>query len=146
SSIAPMNNNGSNGNCAGSNRNGSFVQTDHAIKRSKALGVRRYDVPEVAEALRQAEGRVHTAAAYLGCSHTTLHSYLRENPELQEIREHMFQLRGDIIETNLDEAARRGEAWAVCLILKSQYKNRGYVERTEMTGPNGGPVVTTDLT
>jgi predicted transcriptional regulator len=99
---------------------------------------------DIAEALRHAKERVHTAAKYLGASPATVYNYLREDPELQEIRDHMYQLRGDIFETKLDQAAERGEAWAVCFALKTQYKDRGYIERVETTGANGGPIVTAD--
>ena len=43
-------------------------------------------------------------------------------------------------ENSLFEAIRRGEAWAVCFYLKCMAKDRGYVERAELTGANGAPV------
>ena len=46
----------------------------------------------------------------------------------------------DNTESALYVAALRGEAWAVCFLLKTQGKSRGYVERAELTGKRGGPL------
>src|SRR4029450_2769461 len=43
-------------------------------------------------------------------------------------------------ENSLYEAIRRGEAWAVCFYLKCMAKDRGYLERAELTGAKGAPV------
>src|SRR5215813_8725983 len=95
---------------------------------------------EVAQALTLSNGRVHTAADYLSCSANTVYGYIRENPELAELRQHLHERPGDIAESMLDEAVKAKEAWAICFQLKTQFKGRGYIERTERTGANGEPL------
>jgi len=48
----------------------------------------------------------------------------------------------DNAESALNRAVINGEAWAVCFTLKTQGKDRGYIERTqqEITGRDGGPI------
>jgi hypothetical protein len=46
----------------------------------------------------------------------------------------------DNAESALYSAVLGGEAWAVCFYLKTQAKDRGYVERQEMTGKDGGAI------
>jgi len=46
----------------------------------------------------------------------------------------------DVAEAALLRAIQKGEAWAVCFFLKCKAKQRGYSERTEITGPAGKPV------
>ena len=43
-------------------------------------------------------------------------------------------------EIKLREAVRNGEAWAVKYVLSTKGKRRGYVERQEITGADGGGV------
>jgi hypothetical protein len=59
------------------------------------------------------------------------YKYLREFPELQDVRKFQYGLRGDLIESKLDAAIERGEPWAICFALKTQYRDRGYSERPE---------------
>src|SRR5262249_15623401 len=112
-------------------------------RRSKGRaiqGARRFSVDDIATALKLANGRVHTAADYLRCGPNTIYAYLRENPELQELRAHLHERRGDIAESMLDEAVKAKEAWAIRFQLETQFKGRGYIERLEHTGADGAPL------
>src|SRR5262245_53833886 len=85
------------------------------LRKSRGIqGARRFSTEDVAKALRLANGRVHTASEFLGCGHNTLYAYIRENPELQELRQFLHEKRGDIAESMLDEAVKAKEAWAIC--------------------------------
>lgn len=46
----------------------------------------------------------------------------------------------DLGELALYKQVQNGEAWAVTLLLKTLGKDRGYVERSEHTGKDGGAV------
>ena len=46
----------------------------------------------------------------------------------------------DVGELSLLRAVQNGEAWAVCFLLKTQGKQRGYIERAEISGPDGGAI------
>jgi len=44
-------------------------------------------------------------------------------------------------ETGLYKAIREGKDWAIKYILSTKGKSRGYVERQEVTGANGGAII-----
>lgn len=59
------------------------------------------------------------------------------------IREACDNARGELIdisEQKLRAAVMNGEPWAVAMVLKTLGKSRGYVERAERTGADGGPL------
>jgi hypothetical protein len=100
----------------------------------------KYTPEQVVAALNECEGMLFLAARRLGCHVATLHKYINRYPACREARE---QKRGEFVDTaelKLLDAVRGGEAWAVCFTLKTQAKNRGYVERQEHTGADGGPL------
>ena len=60
------------------------------------------------------------------------------------IREAVDNARGELIdisEQKLRAAVMSGEPWAVAMVLKTLGKSRGYVERQEVTGAEGGHIV-----
>ena len=79
------------------------------------------------------------AARALGCSRDTIRSYLEEYTEVAQAKLDQREAVTDMAENALYEAIDR-EAWAVCFYLKCMAKDRGYVERAELTGTNGAPV------
>ena len=93
------------------------------------------------EAVRNAQGNITAAARGLGISRTTLYKFINNHATvksaLRESRETML----DNAESVLYKKVLEGEAWAVCFFLKTQGKSRGYVERQEITGAEGKPVV-----
>jgi hypothetical protein len=46
----------------------------------------------------------------------------------------------DTAELKLRQAVINGEAWAVLFALRTKGKERGYVERQEVTGKDGGGI------
>ena len=44
-------------------------------------------------------------------------------------------------ELKLDAAVQAGEPWAIAFLLKTVGRKRGYVQRQEITGADGQPVV-----
>lgn len=83
---------------------------------------------------------VAVASRQIGCSRTYLHRYIAQHPALaaQLVDEREFTT--DAAELSLYRAITAGEPWAVSLYLKTQGKGRGYVERSEVSGPDGGPI------
>lgn len=70
-------------------------------------------------------------AAYLGVSETTLVKHCRA--ELQDAG--MFMIGGAV--GKLQQAIAKGEAWAICFLLKTKGKALGFSERHEHTGADG---------
>jgi len=106
--------------------------------------VKSWTIPTEAieAALRKTDGGVYLAAETLRCDPQTIYNRLDAVPELRALKD---QLRGklvDIAEASLKRGVLKGEGWAVCFTLKNIGKDRGYVERNEITGKEGGPIQT----
>lgn len=84
-------------------------------------------------------GNVEAAARALGVCHSALWGRLKRNPRLQAAKLEAEEITLDIAEGELLAAVRRGEAWAVCFLLKTKGKRRGYVERAEVANVPGNP-------
>ena len=101
---------------------------------------RKYTVEQMIEALEHGRGLIAPAARYLGCSRDTLRSYLDEYSAVAQAKLDQEEAVKDMAENALYAAILRGEAWAICFYLKCRAKDRGYVERAELTGASGAPV------
>ena len=88
-------------------------------------------VEEYAVALRESRGLLTVAARRLGVTRQAVHQRVGKHPTLQAARADARETILDEAEEVLFEQLRRGEAWAVCFFLKTQGKDRGYVERVE---------------
>ena len=109
-------------------------------KRRGKHGPRPSFTPEeVAEALRLSNGLVSIAAKALDCAAPTVRSYIANYPECAQAAAEAKEALKDRAESKLADSIDDREAWAVCFYLKTQAKDRGYVERQEVTGANGGP-------
>jgi hypothetical protein len=71
-----------------------------------------------------------------------LHLIIKKSEKLQRVVHDARQSMCDNAESALNRAVINGEAWAVCFTLKTQAKDRGYIERTqtEISGRDGGPI------
>lgn len=92
----------------------------------------RFTEEEVAEALRTSRGFVSAAARKLACDPSTIRDYMERYPALRIVRHEAREEEKDVAELKLGQAIRNGEAWAICFYLKTQAKDRGYVERSEV--------------
>ena len=101
---------------------------------------RKYTVEQMIEALDHGRGLIAPAARYLGCSRDTVRSYLEEYAEVAQAKLDQREAVTDMAENALYQAILDREAWAVCFYLKCMAKDRGYVERAELSGTNGAPV------
>jgi len=100
----------------------------------------RYTTAEIIAALQATKGMAFLAAKRLGCSHQTVYNYIERHPTVRKAKEAEDGNFGDMCELKLYDAANRGESWAVQFALRTKFKQRGYVERQEITGADGGKV------
>jgi len=101
---------------------------------------RRYTTEAIADALTEAHGYVHVAARKLGCAPKTIYRRLDEVASLREVLDDLRGYELDITEMKLRQAIMDGEPWAISLKLKTQGKDRGYSERTELSGAENEPI------
>ncbi len=100
-------------------------------------GKQKYTKQQVIKALEDVNGMMFLAAKSLRCSVETIRNYRKRYKEVEAVFE---QKRGefvDVAESALYRGVLAGDAWAVCFALKTQGKDRGYVERQEITGKDG---------
>ena len=97
-------------------------------------------VEKVQPHLEATRGNIAAAARRLGYTRQHVDKFVLDHPTLHEIVKQAREARVDYAESKLDEAINKGEAWAICFTLKTLGKSRGYVERTEITGADSGPI------
>jgi transposase len=95
---------------------------------------------QVIAALHETRGMVTVAARRLGVATNTVKRYIRKYKSVQESLEEERERTIDIAELKLFEAIQDGQPWAISMLLKTIGKNRGYVERQEHTGADGGAI------
>ena len=95
----------------------------------------------VTTAIREMNGNLAAVARKLGVCRQTLYSYIERHPSVKDVVAESRETMLDNAESALYRAVLAGEAWAVCFFLKTQGKRRGYVERQEVTGADGGAIV-----
>lgn len=101
----------------------------------------RYTMEQVAAALVDTKGMVTLTARRLGCTPKIVYQYLERYPELKTIRDEQIEVMGDEVELALyDEAVEKRNIAALIFLAKTKFKARGYVERTEVTGADGGAI------
>lgn len=100
----------------------------------------RYSVDAVAKALRATSGIYIRAAKLLGCDRETVAEYVRRHKRLQSVLREVVEGDVDLAESVLQRKIREGNMTAVIFYLKTKGKQRGYIERAEVTGENGQPL------
>lgn len=92
----------------------------------------QFTVQQMVDALVECKGLVYLAARKLGCHPRTV---LRYKAKHKAVRDACETERGEIVdvaEVSLYKAVKAGKGWAVCFILKTLGKDRGYVQRVEV--------------
>lgn len=92
----------------------------------------------VAEQIGKLRGNTSAIGRAFGVTRQAVAAYIGRRPALVDLLKDCREERVDNAESALDLAVLRGEAWAVCFTLKTQGKDRGYTERHEHTGKDGG--------
>src|SRR5262245_7665780 len=89
---------------------------------------------ELAEKLRECHGNMAACGRAFGVTRNAVWKYIQSRPSLLEVARECRETMIDHAESALYRAVLAGEAWAVCFILKTQAKNRGYVEKAIIAG------------
>ena len=108
----------------------------HPIKK-------RPSVVQIEDAIRKAAGNVTAAARGLGINRTSLHARIARSPALQQVLQEEREALVDMAESALRAEVLDRNMTAVIWTLKAspEAKRRGWGERTELSGKDGGPIV-----
>jgi hypothetical protein len=88
-------------------------------------------VASVEKALRDSDGNIACTARAFGCTRSAVYNFIQRYTRLQEVLKDCRETMKDEAESSLSRAIRNGDAWAICFFLKTQAKDRGYVEKSD---------------
>jgi hypothetical protein len=103
----------------------------------------QFTAQQVADALTAAKGFISVAAKNLQCADQTVRNYIDRyavcKKAVTDAREAMI----DCAEGKLYQNIQNNDTVSILFFLKTQAKHRGYIERQEVTGKDGGdlPIV-----
>jgi hypothetical protein len=96
-------------------------------------GKQKFTNEAIITALKKRKGLIYLAAETLGCAPLTIYRRVELS---QEVAQCLKDQRGKIVDTaenKLFISVNKREPWAVAMVLKTLGKDRGYVERIEMS-------------
>jgi hypothetical protein len=91
------------------------------------------------KALEQSLGVVTVACKNADIPRSTYYKWLNEDKDFEQQVEDIANIAVDFAETKLHEQIQNGNTTATIFYLKTKGKQRGYVERQEITGAEGMP-------
>jgi len=100
----------------------------------------KYTTNQIIEALREKHGNLSAASRFLGCSRDTIARYIKTYPTVKSVADEERETLIDFAENQLFQQVKDGNITAIIFTLKTIGKSRGYVERQEVTGADGGKV------
>jgi hypothetical protein len=105
----------------------------------------KFTQEQVAKALLDSGGIRTKAAEALGCSRQTVANLIERWPDLLDVVARAEDETGDLAENGLRTLIQAGNLGSIIFYLKTKMKARGYTERQELTGANGGPIAVADV-
>lgn len=93
--------------------------------------------PDVIRALAANHGLLVQSAMALGCSRQALSNFVKKRPHLNEFRKEQVDIVLDVAESNVINGIYAGDEKYTRWFLERRGKDRGYVTRSETTGPDG---------
>ncbi len=101
----------------------------------------KFTAPQIIDALREKHGNLSAAARFLGCDRHTVARYINLYPSVKSVADEERETLIDFAENQLFKQVQDGNITAIIFTLKTIGKHRGYVERQEVTGADGGAIV-----
>jgi len=98
----------------------------------------------IIEAIYASRGLLTLAAKKAGVCYRTVIRYAEEFESVKKAIDESQNQMLDVAEGKLFQAIGAENMTAIIFFLKTRGKARGYVERQEFSGPEGGPIVTTN--
>lgn len=95
---------------------------------------------EVERALAASGGLISDAARLLGIDRSTLDARIKKSERLQAHQKQVYEDFIDFCESKLMQAVKKGNIGAVCFVLRTKGRNRGYVEKQEIETSAGEPI------
>ncbi len=100
----------------------------------------RLTAEKMIAAIEEAKGFVSKACDILHCSRQHWYNKLKEYPTVQAKVDEIREKRTDYVESRMMKLIDDLNPTMIIFYLKTQAKNRGYVERQEVTGADSSPI------
>lgn len=101
--------------------------------RKMPTGLELYSEAAIEKALRANRGLQYLAADSIGMSCSQMSVRINLSEHLKEVRQELLETRLDVAERSLSEMVERRDLGAICFLLKTRGKSRGYSETQEIT-------------
>lgn len=99
------------------------------------MAKQRYTAQQVANALTETKGMTTIAAQRLGCDYNTVTAYIKRYDLCRIAQQTAYEQMGDAAELKLyQQAVNEGNTTALIFLLKTRFKQRGYVEKILIEG------------
>lgn len=112
---------------------------------NKAQEDKKRNKERLLKALEASLGVVTDACKKVKLSRQTFYKYLKEDPDFKAAVLELEEVALDTAESALFNQIKDGNVTSIIFYLKTKGRRRGYVERQEISGPDGGPVQTEAL-
>ena len=103
-------------------------------------GKHRFSNAQFMAAIKGSGGLYATIAKRVGCDWHTAKKRVNESPALKQALDDECETILDIAESKCIELVTGGDPGMIRFFLATKGKERGYSERREVTGADGGPV------
>lgn len=101
----------------------------------------KFTPDEIIQAIEKSEyGKPSEIADALGCSDRTIYNYIKRYETVKSAIGLRKERQKDYVEGKLFSEIKKGNITAIIFYLKTQAKDRGYVERQEVTGADSSPI------
>jgi len=93
------------------------------------------------KAMEKSLGIVKTACESVGIARSTHYLWLEQDDKYRDEMKDVLELKRDFVESKLLKLVDQGDTAATIFASKALLKNRGYVERQEITGADAAPII-----
>jgi len=105
------------------------------------MGKELFTAKQFLDAIPKSAGIISTIAKRIGCDWHTAKKYIVNYPTIQQAYQDECETVTDLAEAKLIEAIQGSDLSAIKYYLSTKGKHRGYVERQEVTGADGGKLL-----
>lgn len=95
---------------------------------------------QVVEAIKDSKGLISVIAGRLGVTERHVYNLLDKYATAKEARDNEREKLKDFVESRMLKKIEAGDTAMIIFYAKTQMKDRGYVERVENTGKDGGAI------
>lgn len=93
------------------------------------------------DALEKSLGIVTTACRQVGIARSTHYQWMVDDEQYKASVDSIADIALDFAESKLHKSIENGSDTACIFYLKTKGKKRGYIERNEITGADGNPII-----